>query len=175
MFLRPFGRYCNACFGILFLSILCTYCIHFSWYCFISFTMFCAPVSSLIHLFFSLSSFVIPSKCLKNFICVASKRCSSLSFSTQASLPNKQKYQNFSATEWAIYRLFVTICTWVNLSSNLWLFHVSLWALKLQLKPCYLLSVHSFYTSHISIPITFTVDLHLFLFHSLLLITHFSV
>ena len=38
--------------------------------------------------FFSLSSFVIPSKCLKNFNCTASKRCSSLFFSTQASLPN---------------------------------------------------------------------------------------
>ena len=42
----------------------------------------------LIHWFFSLSSFVIPSKCLKNFICAASKRCSSLLFSTQNSLPN---------------------------------------------------------------------------------------
>ena len=42
----------------------------------------------LIHWFSSLSSFVTPSKCLKNFICAASKRCSSLSFSTQASLPN---------------------------------------------------------------------------------------
>jgi len=28
--------------------------------------MFCAPVFPLIHWFFSLSSFVIPSKCLKN-------------------------------------------------------------------------------------------------------------
>jgi hypothetical protein len=28
----------------------------------------------LIRLFFSLSNFVIPSKCLKNFICAASKR-----------------------------------------------------------------------------------------------------
>ena len=55
---------------------------------FISFTIFCAPVCSLIHWFFSLSSFVIPSKCLKNFICAASKRRSSLFFSTQASLPN---------------------------------------------------------------------------------------
>ena len=42
----------------------------------------------LIHWFFSLSSFVIPSTCLKNFICAASKRCSSLFFSTQASLPS---------------------------------------------------------------------------------------
>jgi hypothetical protein len=37
-------------------------------------------VKALIH---SLSNFVIPSKCLKNFICAASKRCSSPSFSTQ--------------------------------------------------------------------------------------------
>ena len=44
MFLRPFGLYCNACFGILFVSILCMCCSHFSWYCFISFTMFCAPI-----------------------------------------------------------------------------------------------------------------------------------
>ena len=41
---------------------------------------------SLIHWFFSLSSFVIPRICLKNFICAASKRCSSLFFSTQVSL-----------------------------------------------------------------------------------------
>ena len=52
MFLRPFGLYCSACFGILFVSILCTCCSHFFWYCFISFTMFCAPVFSLIDWFF---------------------------------------------------------------------------------------------------------------------------
>ena len=75
-------------FGSLFVSILCTCCSHFSWYCFIPFTMFCDPVFCLIHWCFSLSSFVIPSKCLKNFICAASKRCSSLFFSTKASLPN---------------------------------------------------------------------------------------
>jgi len=46
------------------------------------------PFFPLIHWLFSLSSFVIPSKCFKNFICAASKRCSSLFFSTQASLPN---------------------------------------------------------------------------------------
>jgi len=34
------------------------------------------PFSPLIHWFFSLSSFVNPSKCLKIFICAASKRCS---------------------------------------------------------------------------------------------------
>jgi len=30
MFLCPFGLYCNACFGILFVSILCTRCGHLS-------------------------------------------------------------------------------------------------------------------------------------------------
>jgi hypothetical protein len=50
--------------------------------------MFCAPVFCLMHWLFSLSSLVIPSKCLSNFICVASNRCSSLFFSTQDSLPN---------------------------------------------------------------------------------------
>ena len=93
MFLRPFALYCSACFGSLFVSILCTCCSHFFWYCFISFTMFCTPVFCLIHWFFSLSSFIIPSKCLKNFICAASKRCSSLFFSTQASLPNFNNYE----------------------------------------------------------------------------------
>ena len=88
MCLRLFGLYCSACLGILFVSILYMCCSHFSWYCFISFTIFSAPVFSLIHWFFSLSSFVIPRRCLKNFICAASKRCSSLFFSTQASLPN---------------------------------------------------------------------------------------
>ena len=52
-FLRPFGSYCSACFGSLFVSILCTCCSHFFWYCFISFTMFCAPVFPLIHWFFN--------------------------------------------------------------------------------------------------------------------------
>ena len=88
MCLRPFGLYYSACLGILFVSILCMCCSHFSWYCFISFTIFSAPDFSLIQWFFSLSSFVIPRRCLKNFICAASKRCSSLFFSTQASLPN---------------------------------------------------------------------------------------
>jgi len=46
MFLRPFGLYCSDCLGILFVSILCMCCSHFSWYCFISFTVFCAPVFS---------------------------------------------------------------------------------------------------------------------------------
>ena len=74
MFLRSFGLYCCACFGILFVSSLSTCCSPFFWYCFISFTMFCAPVYPLIHWFFSLSNFVIPIKCLKIFICAASKR-----------------------------------------------------------------------------------------------------
>ena len=52
MFLRPFGLYCSACFGSLSVSILCTCCSHFFWYCFISFTMFSAPVFCLIHWFF---------------------------------------------------------------------------------------------------------------------------
>jgi hypothetical protein len=56
MFLRPFGLCCGACFVGLFVSILCMCCSHFSWYCFISFTMSCAPVFPLIHRFFSLSS-----------------------------------------------------------------------------------------------------------------------
>jgi len=43
IFLRPFGLYCSACFGILFVSILCTCCSYFSFYSFISSTMFCAP------------------------------------------------------------------------------------------------------------------------------------
>jgi hypothetical protein len=67
MFLRPFDLHCSACFGILFVSILCTWFSHFSWYCFISFTKFCAPVFFLIHWFSSLSSFVIPSKCSKKY------------------------------------------------------------------------------------------------------------
>jgi hypothetical protein len=58
MSLHPFGLHCNAYFGILFVSILCTCCSHFFWYCFISFTMFCAPVFSLIHWFFSILNFL---------------------------------------------------------------------------------------------------------------------
>ena len=55
VFLPPFGLYCSACFGILFVSILCTCRSPFSWYCFISFTMFCAPFFPLKHWFISLS------------------------------------------------------------------------------------------------------------------------
>ena len=50
-FLRHFGLYYSACFGSLFVSILCTCCSHFFWYCFISCTIFCAPVFTLIHSF----------------------------------------------------------------------------------------------------------------------------
>jgi len=57
MFRLPSGLYFSACLGSLILSILCTCCSHFFWYCFISFTMFCAPVFSLIHWFFSLSNY----------------------------------------------------------------------------------------------------------------------
>jgi len=39
MFLRPLGSYCSTWFGSLFVSILCTCCGHFFWYCFISFTV----------------------------------------------------------------------------------------------------------------------------------------
>ena len=39
MFFCPLGLYCSARFGSLFVSILCTCCNHFSWYCFISFTI----------------------------------------------------------------------------------------------------------------------------------------
>ena len=106
MFLRPFGWYFSACFGILFVYILCTCCSHLSWYWFISFTMFCAPVFPLIYWFFSLSSFVIPYKCLKNFICVASKRCSSLFFSTQDSLPNSN-----AALDVMLWILILFICS----------------------------------------------------------------
>ena len=84
-FLRPFGLYCSARFGSLFVSILFTCCSHFSWYCFISFTMFCAPVFSpqymdsflYLVLLFPVSVSKISSKC-----------CSCHFLSTQASLPN---------------------------------------------------------------------------------------
>ena len=53
VFLRPFGLYCSACFGSL-----CPSSVHvaatFSWYCFISFSMFCNPVFPLIHWYFYL-------------------------------------------------------------------------------------------------------------------------
>jgi len=112
MCLRPFGLYCSACLGILFVSILCTCCSHFYWYCFISFTIFSAPVfSPNTSVFFSLSSFVIPRRCLKNFICAASKRCSSLFFSTQASLP---LWHTFGLKFWNHKK----ICSYITLTIN---------------------------------------------------------
>ena len=93
-----------ATFGSLSVSILCKCCSHFwqsvcvlplfmlrpLFLVLFSFPLLCSvlPFFPLTHRFLSLSSFVIPSKCLKNFICAASKRCSSLFFSTQTSLPN---------------------------------------------------------------------------------------
>ena len=59
MFRLPSGLYFSACLGSLFLSILCTFCSHFFWYCFISFTMFCTPVFSLIHWFLSSSGVLL--------------------------------------------------------------------------------------------------------------------
>jgi hypothetical protein len=55
MWLRLFGLYCNACLVMLFVSILCMCCSHFSWYCFIFFIIFCASVFSLVHWFLFLS------------------------------------------------------------------------------------------------------------------------
>jgi len=108
MFRLPSGLYFNACLGNLFMSILCTCCSHFFWYCCISFTMFCAPVFSLIHWFFSLSNFIIPSKCLKHFICAASKRCSSLFFNTKDSLPNF--YAALAVMLWILNFVSLFIC-----------------------------------------------------------------
>ena len=51
---------------VVLVLVVCVHPLYFFWYCFISFTMFCALVFCLIHWFFSLFSFVIPSKCLKN-------------------------------------------------------------------------------------------------------------
>ena len=62
MFLRPFGLYCSACFGSLFVSILCTCCSHSFWYCFISFTMFSVPVFALYidyFLFYTLNPIIL--------------------------------------------------------------------------------------------------------------------
>ena len=123
LFLRPFGLYCNACFGSLFVSTLCMCSSHFFWYCFISFTILCAPVFSLIQWFFSLSNFVIPSKCLKNFICAASKCCSSLFFSTQMwilqepkkiALWNKPHLEKTKRGMWSMFKIFSKYICWVN-------------------------------------------------------------
>ena len=88
--------------------LFCTCCNHCYLNRFISFTIICALLFFLIHWFHSLLSFVIPSKCLKNFICVPSKRCSSLFFNTQASLP----IFIFALTEmlWIINSVSLFIC-----------------------------------------------------------------
>ena len=88
MFRLPSGLYFSACLGSLFLSILCTCCSHFFWYCFISFTLFCAPVFSPNTVILFFIQFCYPQKVSQNFICADSKRCSSLFLNTQASLPN---------------------------------------------------------------------------------------
>ena len=61
----PFGLHCSAFFGILFVSILCKCCSPFFWYCFISCTMFCAPVFSLIHWFFLFPILLFPVSLVK--------------------------------------------------------------------------------------------------------------
>jgi len=66
----------------------------------------CSRFFPLIHWFFSLSSFVIPSKCLKNFICFASKLSSSLFFSTRASLPNFNAALAVMLWICSIYKIF---------------------------------------------------------------------
>jgi len=69
----------------------------------------------LIHWLFSLSSFVIPSKCLKNFIYAASKRCFSLFFSTQTLLPNSNAA--LAVMLWILNFLFfihLFHCIWLN-------------------------------------------------------------
>ena len=107
MFLRHFGLYCSAGFGSLFLSILCKWCCQFFWYCFIYFTLFCVPAFSLIHWFLSLSSFVIPSKCLKNSS-VLLLNVVPLFFSTQASLPNFNAA--LAVILWILYLFALFIC-----------------------------------------------------------------
>ena len=95
MFLRPFGSYC-ACFGSLYPSsvhVVATFSgtVLFPLLCSVlPFFFFSQYIDSFLY------SFVIPSKCLKNFICAASKRRSSHLFSTQASFPN------FSAASLAV-------------------------------------------------------------------------
>jgi hypothetical protein len=48
MFLSPFGLYCSACFGILFVSILCTCCSHFFWYCLCRLLLCVGTVNSVV-------------------------------------------------------------------------------------------------------------------------------
>jgi hypothetical protein len=54
MCLRPFGLFCSACLGILFVSILCMCCSHFSWSCFISFIIIIIIIIIIINNVFKL-------------------------------------------------------------------------------------------------------------------------
>ena len=94
MLLRPFGLYCSTCFGSLFVSVLQPLFLVLFYFLYCVLCSRFLPNSSIL-----LSTFVIPSKCLKNFICVASKRCSSLFFSTRASLPNSTSNIKFWNTK----------------------------------------------------------------------------
>ena len=84
---RPFGLYWSACFGVPFVSILCTCCSHFFWY--ILFPLLCS-VSQFFpqYIDYFLHPILLFPVSVSNFTYAASKRCSSLFFSTQASLPN---------------------------------------------------------------------------------------
>ena len=62
---------------------------------------------SLILWFLSLPSFVIPSRCLKNFISAASKSRSSLFFSTQAYEDNKDNNQSIIDNNYCLPRILV--------------------------------------------------------------------
>jgi uncharacterized protein YhhL (DUF1145 family) len=68
----------------------------------------CTPSFSLADWFLSLSNLVIPSKCLKHFICVASSLCSSRFFSTQASLPKFKA--TLAVTLWIVNLVYLVIC-----------------------------------------------------------------
>ena len=58
-----FGLYCSACLGILFVSILCMCCSHFSCYCFISFTIFSPLNSSILNVDPSTIDYVLRLAC----------------------------------------------------------------------------------------------------------------
>jgi len=81
----------------------------------------------LIHWFFSLSNFVIPSKCLKNFICAASKRCFSLFFSTQASLPNFSAALEVKLGYWRKERT-LNVLIWLGRGTSARLFWPRQWS-----------------------------------------------
>ena len=76
----------------------------------VSFPLLCSvlPFFSFIHWLFSLSNYDIPSKRRKNFICAASKRCSYLFFSTQASLPHFNAA--LAVMLWILNFVFLFIC-----------------------------------------------------------------